>query len=64
VKDINALYLLFYGEHDNLKTNRKDVRTFKGFHFDDEEYEAKLNFVTDTVVSFIVEELVKLCAWF
>jgi len=51
VKDINALYLLFYGEHDNLKTNRKDVRTFKGFHFDDEEYEAKLNFVTDTVPS-------------
>jgi len=49
LKNINALYLLFfftvfYDEHN--KTNRKDVCAIKGFHFDDDkEYEAKLNLI-------------------
>jgi len=49
LKNINALYLLFfftvfYDKHN--KTNHKDVCAIKEFHFDDDkEYEAKLNLI-------------------
>lgn len=60
LKDVNMLYLLCYGKEGCPKTNRKDVRAFKGFRFDnDEEYEAKRDFITNTF-----EELIKLNTWF
>jgi len=62
LKDINALYRLFYGEEGNPRKNRKDVRIFKGFQFNsDKEYEDKKIFIIN---NFTIEELEKICAWF